>query len=551
MMEEQTIICPRCGSEIPLGEAITTPLREKLRVEFEQREREKSKELAAKEVELKQRESAVEKQRADMDNAVSERLEGEKQKLEARVRKQVEEGLQTQLSDLSNAVTEKEKLLDEARNTELDLRKKQRELEERAKESELNVKRTIDHERDKLREEFEAASKRMEDEIVKRQEEVSQKEKEVQHQKEETEAEVARQVKAQQGALEKEIRARLDSAYSVELGDLKAQVKEKEERLAKAQEAELELRKERRQLEEGKKAFELEMNRKLDAERQTIREEATKAVREDFRLKDLDKEKLINDLKGQIEELQRKADQGSQERQGEVMEVELESILKANFPLDEIEPVPRGRRGADVLQRVRNEGVQTCGTIIWESKRTKNWNESWVEKLRDDQRDAKAEIAVIFTATLPGGVENFSLHNGVWVTDYSSLIGLATALRISLIQIAEANIAASGKTPKMEVLYNYLSGPMFRQKIEGIVEAFTTMKEDLDAEKRTMGRLWAKRERQIERVINNAVSMYGDMQGIIGASLPEIKSMDLKALAPAEDGKSASDSADDLSNHAR
>jgi hypothetical protein len=216
------------------------------------------------------------------------------------------------------------------------------------------------------------------------------------------------------------------------------------------------------------------------------------------------------------------------------MEIELENVLVANFPLDQIEPVPRGKRGADILQRIHNEAAQSCGTIIWESKRTKNWNEAWVEKLRDDQREAKAEIAAILTATLPEEIQNFGYYNGVWVTNYACLVGLATALRISLLQVAENNIAASGKTQKMEVLYNYFSGPMFRQKIEGMVEPFKTMKEDLDAEKRAMGRIWAKRERQIERVINNAVSMYGDVQGIIGASLPEIESMDLKALAPAD-----------------
>ncbi len=545
-MEEQTITCPRCGAEIPLSEAITTPLREKLRVEFEQRENERTKELAARELALKERESDLERQRETIDEAVAERLGTEKQKLEASVRKQVEGALRTQLSDLSNAVGEKDRLLEQARNTELELRKKQRELEARAQETELDVKRTIDREREKLREEFEAAANKREAEFAKRQEEIAQKEKDVERQRKETEAEVARRVQTKQGVLEEEIKAKLESAYSVELGDLRAQVKEKDERLTKAQQAELGLRKERRQLEEDKKAFELQMNRKLDAERQTIRDEATKAVKEDYRLKELDKEKLISDLKAQIEELQRKADQGSQERQGESMEIELENVLKANFLLDEINPVPRGKRGADVLHGVRNEAAQSCGTIIWESKRTKNWNEAWVAKLKDDQTEAKAEIAVILTATLPDGVENFAFYNGVWVTNYACLVGLATALRISLIQIAENNIAASGKTQKMEVLYNYLSGPMFRQKVEGIVEAFKTMKEDLDAEKRAMGRIWAKREKQIERVINNAASMYGDMQGIIGASLPEIKSMDLKALAPANDAKSEGDSPDDI-----
>jgi hypothetical protein len=532
-MEEQTVTCPYCRREIALTTAISSQLREELRAEFEHRANERAEELDAKEKSLKAREGEVERQSKAVDDTVSQRLKAERQRLETELRSGVESEFRTQLADLSNAVGEKDRLLEEARKAELDLRKRQRELEEKAQAGELELKRRVDEERENLREEFEAASQEKESEIARRQDEIARKTKEVEREKDQIESEVAKRVQTQQGALEKEIKTKIESAYTVELQDLRAQVKEKDDRLTTAQQSELELRKERRQLEEEKKTIELEMNRKLDEERKSIREDAARAVTEDYRLKLLEQEKLISDLTKQAEEFKRKAEQGSQERQGEVMEIELENVLMANFPLDLIEPVPRGKKGADILQRIHNEAAQSCGTIIWESKRTKNWNEAWVEKLRDDQREARAEIAVILTATLPEEIENFGCYSGVWVTNYACLVGLATALRICLLQVAENKIAASGKTQKMEVLYNYFSGPMFRQKIEGMVEPFRVMKEDLDAEKRAMGRIWAKRERQIERVINNAVSMYGDVQGIIGASLPEIESMDLKALAPA------------------
>ncbi|MFZ0964384.1 MAG: DUF2130 domain-containing protein [Terriglobia bacterium] len=506
------------------------------------------KELASREQSLAMRQGEMDRRAKSIDNTIAERLKAEKEKIEQDARNAVESELQTQLADLSNAVGEKEKLLEQARNTELGLRKKQREIEEKAQTRELDLTRKLDEERNRLREEFESANQKKESEIMRRQEEIAEKAKEVERARDEVEVEVANRLHVRQEEVEREIRTKLDSKYSVELQDLKAQNQEKAVRLVKAQEAELELRKQRRQLEDAKQAFELEMNRKLDEERERIREDAANAVTEDYRIKELEREKLIEELKKQMEELKRKAEQGSEERQGEAMEIELENVLKSNFPLDEIEPVLRGRKGADILQRIRNGAAQHCGTIIWESKRTKNWNEGWVDKLRDDQREAKADIAALLTTTLPQGVDNFGYYNGVWVTNHACLAGLATALRISLIHIAENNIAASGKTQKMEVLYNYFSGPIFRQKIEGIVEPFKAMQDDLDAEKRAMGRIWAKREKQIERVINNAVTMYGDVQGIIGASLPEIKSLDLKALAPADETNSTTGITDDVSS---
>jgi len=323
------------------------------------------------------------------------------------------------------------------------------------------------------------------------------------------------------------------NAISLELNDLKEQISEKDVRLKTAQEAELELRKQQRTLEEDKKNFELDMTRRMDEERVKIKEDALRSAGDEHRLKDLEKDKVINDMKKQVEELKRKAEQGSQQTQGEVVELELEEMLKFRFPHDAIEPVPKGISGADVIQKVRDPYGRDCGAIIWESKQTKAWTEGWIQKLKDDQRDVKARLAVLMTTALPKDISGFDLYNGVWVTDHRSALALAVSLRSGLMEAALARMAASGKNEKMEAVYDYLSGPEFRQKIEAIVEAFNAMQDDLDKEKQAMTKIWAKRDKQIQRVIDNTVGMYGDMQGLIGDSMPEIENLELKSLTEA------------------
>jgi hypothetical protein len=246
-------------------------------------------------------------------------------------------------------------------------------------------------------------------------------------------------------------------------------------------------------------------------------------------MKALEKDKKIDDLIHQIDDLKRKAEQGSQQTQGEVLELEAETLLKAAFPFDQVEPVSKGVRGADVVQRVVNGAGQACGTIIWEMKRTKAWSEGWLLKLKDDQRAAKADLAVLVTTVLPAAVTNFQNLQGVWVTNHACMIGLAAALRSSLIQVSAAKTAAEGKHEKMEMLYRYLAGNEFKQRVEGIVDAFDSMKKQLDQEKRALMKIWAQREKEIERVVTNTIGMYGDFQGIIGGALPHIKSLELDA----------------------
>jgi hypothetical protein len=283
-------------------------------------------------------------------------------------------------------------------------------------------------------------------------------------------------------------------------------------------------------VEDREKTVELEVARRVDEGKGKIREEVSAQMTEEYRLKERAHEEQIKGLQNQIEALKRKAEQGSQQLQGEVLEVELEDNLAGAFPFDRIEPVAKGVRGADVLQHVRNNLGQDCGTLIWETKRTKAWNDGWIPKLKEDQREAKADVAILVATTLPKGVANFERINGVWVTNFACVLGLATALRINLMQVSGARLAAVGRSEKMEVLYTYLTGSEFRHRVEAIVESFVSMRADLERERAAVAKIWAKREKQIGQVLTNIAGMTGDIEGIAGSSLPPIPGLELKAL---------------------
>ena len=318
-------------------------------------------------------------------------------------------------------------------------------------------------------------------------------------------------------------------SVEIEISDMKEQLKENADDLKMFRSQEIEFRKKERELLKEKESMDLVVGRKIDDERQKVYEEAAKKFEEKQRLKDAEKDKKINEMVVQIDDLKRKSEQGSQQTQGEVLELEVENILRTCFLHDHIEPVPKGIKGADVLQKVHNPSGQYCGTIVWETKRTKAWSDGWISKLKEDQRMIKGEVAIILTTAMPKDVKGFGHVNGVWVTDYASMVGIATAIRIGLIEVTNTKMAAVGKKGKMEVVYNYLSGAEFKQKVEAIVEAFKNMKDDLEKEKKAFTKIWAKREKQIELVISNTASMYGDIHGIIGVSLPQIKLLEIES----------------------
>ena len=316
-------------------------------------------------------------------------------------------------------------------------------------------------------------------------------------------------------------------SVSVELTDAKSALAQKSKQLEEAQQQELNLRKRQRELEERERDLQLEVVRTLDVERKKIWEEASAKASDEQRLREMEKDKQLSEMRKQIEDLKRKAELTSQQSQGEVQELELEHVLGTQFRFDEIEPVAKGTRGGDIIQHVRDEAGKVCGKILWESKRTKAWSDGWVQKLKDDQRAEKAELAVIVTSVLPKDVSRFGNYDGVWVTDIASVVGLATLLRLNLIQLAYAMNSMSSKNEKVDMIYKYLSGTEFRHRIEAIMESFTAMQGDLDAERNAMEKIWAKRSKQIERVLKNTTGMYGDLQGIIGSALPDVKNMQL------------------------
>jgi hypothetical protein len=320
-----------------------------------------------------------------------------------------------------------------------------------------------------------------------------------------------------------------------ELTELQEVLKQRDKKLAEAQKTQLEFLQKQRELDDAKRELDLTVEKRVQEGLTATREQAKKEAEEGMKLKVMEKEQTILAMQKKIEELNRKAEQGSQQLQGEVQELELEALLTTKFPFDQIIPVPKGEHGGDVLQRVVNSFGQLCGTILWESKRTKNWSDGWLTKLREDQRSAKAEISIMLSQALPKDVENFQFIDGVWVVHPKVTIPVAFLLRQSLLEIALARQASEGQQTKMEMVYQYLMGPRFRQRVEALAEAFTTMQDELNKERKVMTKQWAKREEQIDRVMQATVGMYGDLQGIAGKSLQEIEGLELQALEAPKD----------------
>jgi hypothetical protein len=412
MSNETNITCPKCGAEIPLNEAVSHRIREELTAEFNEQRQEHNAALTAREQRLAASEAIVEQRRQEADREVLQRLDQEKAKL------------------------------------------------------------TADAER-------KAAEK-----------------------------------------------------LALEMQDLRAQVTEQRQQLAGAQALELDLRKKQRDLDSARETLDLELARKLDEERAKIVETACQSAAETERLKLAEKDQLIHGLKRQIEALSLRAEQGSIQVQGETLEVELEKDLRLAFPYDEIQEVKKGVRGGDVLQRVSTNAGLPCGSILWEAKRARNWSGDWPAKLKEDQREAKCELAVLVVTCPPPGLRGLGLADGVWVCEPALAPIIAAALRQGLVSTAMQRLQETGRADKMSRLYDYLCGLEFRQHVEAVVESFTALREQLGAEQRAFARQWKEREQQITRAIQHTAMLYGSIQGVTGRDvLPAIESLQLPGEA--------------------
>jgi hypothetical protein len=279
---------------------------------------------------------------------------------------------------------------------------------------------------------------------------------------------------------------------------------------------------------EMKDTIEAEAQKQLNATLILERDKIRKQEDDKNELKFKEMTKQLEDQKKLTEEMKRKQEQGSMQLQGEVLELAMEEWLAAQFPLDTIDEIKKGASGADCLQTVNTREIQNCGTIYYESKRTKVFQPAWIEKFKNDIRDKKANLGVLVTEVLPNGMDRMGMKDGIWICTFEEFKGLSAVLRQSIIQISNALESQENKGDKMVMLYDFLTGNEFRLQMEGIVEGFTQMQTDLTFEKNAMKRIWKQREKQIDKVINNSINMYGSIRGIAGNAVQQIKALELE-----------------------
>ncbi len=309
--------------------------------------------------------------------------------------------------------------------------------------------------------------------------------------------------------------------------EMEERLQEQEKRIKLAESAELEMRKKQRELEQEKAQFQLKLERSLDERLKEETEKILKVENEKSSDKEKQMQKQIDDMKKLVEEATRKASTVSQQLQGEVMELQIEELLRESFPTDIIEEVKKGQLGADILQTVKNNFGKTVGIIVWESKQTQAFQEKWLGKLREDARAAGGSLAVLITRKLPDGITTCAERERVWITGIDFVLPLAQLLRQTLLKVDQEKISQNGKDVKAEMLYQYINSQEFIGNVEGVVESFRELKDDLDRERTAMQNIWKKREKQILRLATHAAHMYGGVQGIVGNSLPGIQGLDL------------------------
>jgi hypothetical protein len=336
-----------------------------------------------------------------------------------------------------------------------------------------------------------------------------------------------KQLKEDRKTLEEKLKAKLTEEQSEQFKALQKELNEKSEQVKELNRSKAEIEKLKREKSELKEAAEAEAQKKLNEVLLAERDKIRKSEEEKNELKFRELQKQLEDQKKLTEEMKRKQEQGSMQLQGEVQELAIEEWLAAQFPLDSIDEVKKGARGADCIQVVNTRTRQNCGKIYYESKRTKDFHSSWIEKFKADMRERDADIGVLVTEVMPSGLDRMGMMDGVWVCTFEEFKGLSAVLRESIIQLSLAMATQENKGDKMGMLYDFLTSTTFRMQIEAIVEGFSQMKSDLESEKRSMQRIWKQRERQIEKVITNTIDMYGSIKGIAGNAIQSVKALEL------------------------
>ncbi|RBQ26345.1 DUF2130 domain-containing protein [Arcobacter sp. CECT 9188] len=393
-------------------------------------------------------------------------------------------------------------------------------LENEFKQKNLNEKKKFEEEIAQKRVEYKQALDML-----------KQKEEDIKEQKEKFDEELKKAtkelLKQEKQKLQEELKKEILEEQRESIALLKKELDEKSNQVKELNTAKIQIEQLKRDKEEMESAImakaQLTLNEQLKLEKEKIQ----KTVDEQNELKLKQKEEQLEQLKKQLQDTQRKLEQGSQQLQGEVQELAIEEYLQNKYPFDVIEEIKKGVRGGDCIQTVHTREIQNCGKIYYESKRTKDFQKVWIEKFKADMRDKGADIGVLVTEVLPKELDRMGLIDGVWICTFEEFKGLSSVLRESIIKINQAKKSEENKTDKMSLLYSYLTSTEFKMQIEAIVEGFTQMQSDLDSEKRSMQRIWKQREKQIEKVLDNTIGMYGSIKGIAGNSIGNVKALEL------------------------
>lgn len=334
-------------------------------------------------------------------------------------------------------------------------------------------------------------------------------------------------LKEERQLIEKQLKTKITEEQSEQVALMQKELLEQSEKLKDLSRSKAEIERLKREKDEMKESVMAEaertLNIKLNEEKDKIRK--SEQDRNELAFKELHKQ--LEDQKRLTEEMKRKQEQGSMQLQGEVQELAIEEWLTSIFPLDTIEEIKKGARGGDCIQTVNTRTRQNCGTIYYESKRTKDFQPSWIEKFKNDIRDKGSDVGVLVTEVLPSDMDRMGLKEGIWICTYEEFKGLCKVLREAIIQISNVTASQENKGDKMSLLYDFLTGNTFRMQIEAIVEGFTQMQADLDSEKRAMQRIWKMREKQLEKVIANTIDMHSSIKGIAGNAIQDIKQLNM------------------------
>jgi len=336
-----------------------------------------------------------------------------------------------------------------------------------------------------------------------------------------------KRIKEEKKAIEEKLKIKLAEEQTEQFQALQTELNEKSEKLKELNLTKIEIEKLKREKGELKEQAEADAQKRLNDQLQIEKEKIRKSEEEKNELKFKEFQKKIDDQKALVEEMKRKQEQGSMQMQGEVQELAIEEWLTAQFPLDTIEEIKKGQRGGDCIQIVNTRTNQNCGSIYYESKRTKDFQPSWIEKFKTDIRVKGSNIGVLVTEVMPAGMERMGLKDGIWICNYTEFKSLCAVLRESIVQISSAVSSQENKGDKMHLLYDYLTSNNFRMQVEAIVEGFESMKNGLDSEKRAMQRIWKEREKQLDKVITNTIDMHANIRGIAGNAIQAVKALEL------------------------